>query len=97
MALTFEWDSRKASANLAKHGVSFSEALTVFSDPAARIIVDHRHSRDELRMIVLGKSIAARYLAVMFTHRQTERIRLISARNASRRERRQYEERKQET
>ena len=94
MALTFEWDARKAAANLEKHGVSFSEALTVFADPAARIIVDDRHSHAELRMIVLGKSTAARYLAVMFTHRDTEQIRLISARTASRRERRQYEERK---
>jgi uncharacterized DUF497 family protein len=94
MALTFEWDARKAAANLEKHGVSFSEALTVFADPAARIIVDDKHSRVELRMIVLGKSAAGLYLAVMFTHRETERIRLISARAASRRERRQYEERR---
>ena len=92
MALTFEWDSRKAESNLEKHGVPFDDALTVFADPTARLIVDAGHSRVELRMVLLGKSTVGRYLAVMFTNRGADRIRIISARTASRRERRQYEE-----
>jgi uncharacterized DUF497 family protein len=92
MALTFEWEARKAAANLAKHGVSFEEALTVFADPFARLEDDDRHSVSETRLVLLGSSSADRLLAVMFTDRGPERIRLISARQATRSERRQYEE-----
>lgn len=92
MALTFEWDREKARSNFQKHRIPFDEALTVFSDPVARLIVDDKHSRSELRLILLGKSAAGKYLAVMFTNRGPDHIRLISARTASRRERRQYEE-----
>ena len=92
MALTFEWDARKAAANLAKHGVSFDEALTVFADPLGRLQDDDRHSVSETRLILLGRSSADRLLAVMFTDRGTERVRLVSARQATRSERRQYEE-----
>lgn len=92
MALTFEWDPRKARANLAKHGVSFDEALTVFADPLGRLEDDDRHSVSEPRLVLLGRSGAHRLLAVMFTDRGPDRIRLISARPATRSERRQYEE-----
>jgi uncharacterized DUF497 family protein len=92
MALTFEWDAAKAASNQRKHGVSFDEALTVFSDPLGRILDDPDHSRDEVRFLLLGESIARRCLAVAFTDRGPDRIRLISARKATRLERRQYEE-----
>jgi uncharacterized DUF497 family protein len=66
MSLRFEWDSNKAEANLAKHEVSFEEAMTVFADPLARIFPDEEHSVD--------------------------RVRIFSARKATRRERKDYEE-----
>ena len=92
MALTFEWDTRKAEANLSKHEVSFDEAATIFADPLARLEIDDRHSVQEERFILLGRSTADRLLAVMFTDRGAERIRIISARQATRFERNQYEE-----
>ena len=91
MALTFEWDARKAAANLAKHGVSFDEALTIFADPLGRLVEDDRHSVSEPRLVLLGRASSDRLLAVMFTERGAQRIRLISARQATRPERRQYE------
>jgi len=87
----FEWDPRKAASNLTKHGVSFVEAVTVFRDPQARIVPDPRHSVGEERLAILGQSERGRLLSVMFTERGT-RIRLISARKATRRERNDYEE-----
>jgi uncharacterized protein len=92
MALTFEWDARKAASNFAKHDVSFDEALTVFADPLGRLQDDDRHSVSEHRLILLGTSSADRLLAVVFTDRGAERVRLISARSATRAERIQYEE-----
>ena len=92
MALTFEWDARKAAENLTKHDVSFAEALSAFADPLGRVEDDDRHSVSEPRLVLLGRSSADRLLAVMFTDRGPERIRLISARQATRHERRQYEE-----
>jgi uncharacterized DUF497 family protein len=92
MALTFEWDARKAAANLEKHGVSFNEALTVFADPLARLEDDDRHSVSESRSVLLGRASSDRLLAIMFTDRGSDRIRLISARQATRSERRQYDE-----
>jgi uncharacterized DUF497 family protein len=93
MALTFEWDPRKARRNLNKHGVSFAEAMTAFQDPLGRIVDDPRHSMNEQRYALLGLSERERLLAVMFTERG-ERIRLISARRATRDERKHYEETK---
>ena len=90
--MTFEWDARKAATNLARHGVSFDEAITVFADPLGRLEGDDRHSVSEIRLVLLGTSSADRLLAVMFTERGAERIRVISARTATRSERRQYEE-----
>lgn len=91
MLLRLEWDPEKAASNLAKHGVSFDEASTLFGDPLARIVEDPRHSVGERRFVLLGYSEQHRLLAVMFTDSK-EVIRLISARRATRRERREYEQ-----
>ncbi len=66
MALTFEWDARKATNNIGKHGVSFGEAVTVFADPLGRLRDDPRHSIGEERFVLLGTSAAGRLLALMF-------------------------------
>ena len=91
--LRFEWDPRKAGINRAKHGVSFKEAVTVFGDPLGRITDDPRHSETEERYVLLGLSARRRLLTVMFTERGRA-MRLISARRATRRERREYEEKR---
>ena len=90
MALLFEWDPAKAASNLAKHGVSFAEASTVFGDPLALMVPDPRHSHGEVRFAIFGTSTRGRLLAVLHTERG-ERIRLISAREATRHERAVYE------
>jgi uncharacterized DUF497 family protein len=91
MGLTFEWDSEKDEANLKKHGVSFSEAATVFADPLTITISDPDHSVGEERYITVGLSYRQRVLVV--AHRDDDdRIRIITARLATRRERRDYEE-----
>jgi uncharacterized DUF497 family protein len=87
----FEWDPRKAVSNLKKHGVSFAEALTVFSDPAAKIFDDPDHSSDERREIIIGYSRRPRLLVVGFTER-VGRVRIITARRASRAEAKRHEE-----
>jgi uncharacterized protein len=91
MSLEFEWDNRKASRNIKKHGVSFEEATTVFGDTLSRTIPDPLHSEDEDRFVIIGGSVRRRLLVVVFTERQ-EKIRIISARLATRRERKDYEE-----
>jgi uncharacterized DUF497 family protein len=91
VAFFFEWDSAKATANLAKHGVSFEEASTVFADPLSVTTPDPRYSRGEERFAILGLSGRGRLLAVYHTERGA-RIRIISAREATRRERTDYEE-----
>lgn len=91
MSLEFEWDSRKAVANRRKHGVAFEEAATVFGDPLAIVFHDEDHSFRERREILIGHSDRRRLLLVAFTERGS-RIRIISARNVTRRERRDYEE-----
>ena len=91
MALTFEWDRRKATANDDKHAVSFEEATTVFGDPLSITVADPDHSADEERFIIIGKTPRQRLLVVVHTAKG-ERIRLISARIASRTERKNYEE-----
>lgn len=92
MSLRFEWDPQKAATNLAKHGVAFEEALTVFSDPLGRIFDDEDHSVEEQREIIIGHSVKQRLLVVCFTAPQDEVIRLFSARKATKRERQDYEE-----
>ena len=92
MAFRFHWDPHKARANLKKHGVSFEEAATVFGDPLSLTIVDPEHSTpDEHRFLLLGQSASGRLLVVAHTETDDD-IRLISARLATRRERRDYEE-----
>ena len=92
MALTFEWDARKARSNRTKHGVDFQEAVSAFNDPLARVTPDPRHSIAEERLVLLGVSSPGKLLTVMFTERGSNVIRLISAREATRRERQDYEE-----
>ena len=92
MSLGFEWNDRKAQTNLRKHGVDFVEAASVFSDPLARIFLDEGHSTGELREISIGHSSRKRLLPVCFTEPKTEWIRVISARSATRREQRDYED-----
>lgn len=91
MPLSFEWDEDKARSNLAKHGVGFAEATTVFGDPLSLTIPDPAHSQAEDRFIVLGHSHQRKLLVVAHTERG-DSIRIISARRANRRERKSYEE-----
>jgi len=87
----FEWDPRKASANLAKHGVAFAEAVTAFSDETGYVMDDPDHSELEARFILVGLSAELRVLVVIHCLREAGGvIRLISARRASRTERAQY-------
>jgi len=90
----FEWDPRKASANLVKHGVAFAEAVTAFSDETGYVMDDPDHSELEARFILVGLSAELRVLVVIHCLREAGGvIRLISARRASRNERAQYRER----
>jgi uncharacterized DUF497 family protein len=89
--MDFEWDDPKAARNLAKHGVSFHEAATVFGDPLAMTYYDPDHSQDEDRFLTFGHSDAGHLLVVSHTDRE-DRVRIISARRATRRERKAYEE-----
>jgi uncharacterized DUF497 family protein len=91
MSHRFGWDATKAVVNLRKHRVAFDEALTVFADPLARIFDDPDHSAEEKREIIIGYSVAQRLLVVGFTERNNE-VRIITARSATARERRTYEE-----
>jgi len=90
MALTFEWDANKARTNLAKHGIAFEEASTVFGDPPSLTIPDPVHSATEDRFVTIGSSHRGKLLVVVHTERD-DNIRIISARIASRQERRVYE------
>jgi hypothetical protein len=87
----FEWDAAKAEANRRKHAVTFEEAATAFGDPLAVLLPDPDHSVREQRYLVLGMSNQRRLLVIAFAERPP-RTRLISARRATRKERRKYEE-----
>jgi uncharacterized DUF497 family protein len=89
--LKFEWDKEKSAFNLAKHGVSFEEAASVFGDPLAITFPDPDHSEGEKRMLTFGVSQEDRLLAVVHTERGRA-IRIISARKTTRRERGIYEQ-----
>jgi len=92
--LQFEGDERKSRVNLQKHGVSFEEAMTVFTDEHALFIADPSHSTTEDRFVLLGLSAHLRTLVVCHCYREAhEVIRIISARKATRSERRQYDQR----
>lgn len=86
--MDYEWDPAKAEANLAKHGVRFADAVIVFSDERA-LTIDEPHP-DEERYVTIGMDALARVLLVVWTWRGEATIRLISARPATRTERRQY-------
>jgi uncharacterized DUF497 family protein len=86
-----EWDDQKAAANQRKHGVSFMEATTALEDPLSITFWDPDHSNGEFRFLTFGRSSTGRILVVAHTDRE-EAVRLISARRATRSERRAYEE-----
>ena len=89
--ISFEWDSDKNNANIKKHGVSFKEAVTAFTDGFARVIPDPDHSDIEDRFILLGMSTSLKLLVVCHCFREkSEVIRLISARKANKSETKQY-------
>ena len=90
IVLIFEWDEKKANQNIKKHGISFEEAATVFGDPFSITIYDPLHSKDEDRFVILGMSNRNRVLVVVHTDRD-DKIRIISARKATKKERKQYE------
>jgi uncharacterized DUF497 family protein len=86
----FEWDTKKAEANLQRHGVSFAEAATVFFDPLSLTVSDPLHSLAEERFVITGLSNRQRCLAIVHSDRN-DKIRIISARLASSSERKKYE------
>ena len=92
MGLRFAWDTGKADSNLHKHGLTFDEAATVFADPLAVIFDDDAHSSTEIREIVIGHSVLGRLVVVSFVQDSRSGVRIISARAATRTERREYEE-----
>lgn len=89
--MDFAWDVRKGAGNLGKHGVSFDEAATVFFDPLSATGADPDHSLEEQRFVTFGMSTSNRLLVVAHTQ-QGETIRIISARGATKAERKLYEE-----
>jgi len=90
MTTNFEWDESKASENFLKHGVAFEEAVSVFTNPLAVIFDDEGHSEEEPREIIVGHSFQNRLLLVCFVEREKS-IRVISARPATVKERKDYE------
>lgn len=93
MGYVFDWDPKKAQSNRRKHGVSFDEASTVFGDSFALLMMDPDHSLEEDRYLLLGMSIRQRLLVVAFAERSPV-TRIISARRATRVERKKYEEKR---
>ncbi|MCC6220704.1 MAG: BrnT family toxin [Deltaproteobacteria bacterium] len=91
MSLVFEWDENKARFNVRKHGVSFELAATVFGDPFALTIYDKNNSQNEDRYVTIGLSVIGLVVVVCHTDR-ANKIRIISARKATSKEKRQYEE-----
>ncbi len=89
--LLFEWDPDKAKKNMKVHGVFFDEASTSFKDALSLTIYDPLHSEDEDRMVLIGNSFKNRVLVIVHTERG-DKIRIISARKATKKERKQYEE-----
>lgn len=87
----FEWDENKARSNIERHGVSFAEARTVFADPLSLTDDDAVHSTVEDRFLIVGRSALERVLAVTYSYRDSA-IRIISARKATGRERKAYED-----
>jgi len=90
MSLIFDWDPRKAKTNLKKHGISFIEATTVFSDPLSMTYDDPDHSYDEDRFIIIGFSDTGKLLMVSHAE-EDDKIRIINVRKLTKKERKQYE------
>ena len=91
--IQFNWNENKAKSNIKKHGVSFTEATSVFDDDAARLISDPDHSEKEDRFVLLGISCSLKVLVVVHCYKDEENmIRIISARKATRSEEKQYKE-----
>ena len=88
--MRFEWDPDKAARNLRKHGVSFDEATTAFGDPSSVTVFDPDHSEEEERFLLLGTTFAGRLVVVVHTDRAGA-VRVISARMATRHERKVHE------
>ena len=91
MRLIFSWEPKKAGANLEKHGVSFEDASTAFGDPLSVTVSDPAQSDDETRFVLVGRSFRGELLVVVHSEQENS-IRIISAREATRRERRDYEQ-----
>lgn len=89
--LLFEWDTNKAKKNIKIHGVSFDEASTAFKDDLSLTIYDPLHSEEEDRLILIGNSCKNRLLVIVHIERG-DKIRIISARKTTKKERKQYEE-----
>lgn len=90
--MEFEWDENKAISNESKHGIGFSEASTIFGDPLELTISDPDHSFGEYRFISIGRSSMGNLLAVSYTERQQNLIRIISCRRVTKQEKRYYEQ-----
>jgi len=90
VSVLFDWDNEKAESNIRKHAVSFEEAMTVFTDTLSLTIADPIHSYNEERFIIIGQSINNRLIVVVHTD-LGDTIRIISARLATKRERKNYE------
>lgn len=88
--VVFDWDPRKAASNRRKHGVSFDEAQTVFDDPLVLFIADWEHG--EPRIVAIGTAESARILFVVSVELEDDFMRIVSARRATRSERKRYEE-----
>jgi uncharacterized DUF497 family protein len=86
----FEWDPGKAASNLRKHGVSFTEAATIFFEPLSLTVPDPIHSLGEIRFVTVGRSFMGRFLVVVHSD-HNDKIRIISARRATSAERKAYE------
>lgn len=89
--MDFEWDEAKAESNERKHGITFAEAMTVFADVLSVTGYDPRNADDEDRFLTMGTSVDGRLIVVSHTDRG-DSIRIISARGATRRERKDYED-----
>ena len=96
MRIEFDWDPAKAASNVAKHGVQFEEAMTVFRDPLARSMLDTDHEADEERWVTLGQAATGNLLVVVHTwvdiNPDRSAVRIVSARRPTRNEARQYRE-----
>ncbi len=92
--MNYEWNLVKERLNIAKHGVDFEEAKSVFADEFALVLFDEDHSNDEERFLILGMSQKERILLVVHCYRENDTIRIISSRKATKNETKQYKERK---